>query len=267
MPLTRFLSYIVVLGLGLGAGWYWSAHDHHKSAYEREDYHDHHDSNDHKSDNHKNDRDGAGHHQDKDDADRYKTARYEHGHTYEHAHTMAKGHKDGRHDEVNMPGLHGTDTTDDEVNDLKALFINHRLLERRVEPLPNGIRTITETDDARLRAALVNHVSMMLTRIEDGRNPHVMIQSPTLDRLFAVNDKISTEIEMTDRGIAVVQTSNDKAVVTALQTHAGEVSDMAARGMDAVHDRMRQSGGHEHKQGHKRGHKQAPGHSMHPPAY
>jgi hypothetical protein len=237
MPLTRFLSYIVVLGLGLGAGWYMSMHDsdHHKSAYEREEHH-------------KNDRDGAGHHRAKDDDDRYKTA------TYEHGHAMAKGHKDGMHDEVNMPGLHGTDTTDDEVNDLKALFVNHRLLARRVEALPNGIRTITETDDESLRAALVNHVSMMLTRIEDGRNPHVMIQSPTLDRLFAVNDKISTEIEMTDRGIAVVQTSNDKAVVAALQTHAAEVSDMAARGMEAVHERMRQSGGHAHKQGPNQGH-------------
>ena len=158
------------------------------------------------------------------------------------------------HDEVNMPGLRGKDTTDNEVNDLKALFVNHRLLARRVEALPNGIRTITETDDESLRAALVKHVSMMVTRIEDGRNPHVMIQSPTLDRLFAVNDKISTEIEMTDRGIAVVQTSNDKAVVAALQTHAVEVSDMAARGMEAVHERMRQSGGHGHEQGPKQGH-------------
>jgi len=259
MPLTRFLSYIVLLGLGLGGGWYISTHDddHHKSAYEREEHHDHHDS-----DHHKNERDGAGHHQDKDDDDRYKTARDEHGHTMDKGHTMAKGHKDGMHDEVNMPGLHGKDTTDDEVNDLKALFVNHKLLDRRIEPLPNGIRTITETDDETLRAALVNHVSMMLTRIEDGRNPHVMIQSPTLDKLFAVHDKINTEIEMTDRGIAVVQTSNDNAVVAALQTHAAEVSDMAARGMEAVHERMRQSGGH----GHGHGHGQGQGQSMRQPA-
>ena len=252
MILTRFLSYVVVLSLGLGGGWYISTHDddHHKSTYEREEHHDH----------HKSERDGAGHHQDKDDDDRYKTARDEHGHT------MAKGQKDGMHDEVNMPGLHGKDTTDDEVNDLKALFINHKLLDRRIEPLPNGIRTITETDDETLRAALVNHVSMMLTRIEDGRNPHVMIQSPTLDKLFAVHDKINTEIEMTDRGIAVVQTSNDTAVVAALQTHAAEVSDMAARGMEAVHERMRQSGGHG--QGHSQGHGHGQGHeqSMRQPA-
>jgi len=251
MPLTRFLSYIVVLGLGLGGGWYFSTHDgdHHKSAYEREEHHDQHDSDQRDSDHHKSKRDGAGHHQDKDDDDRYKTARDEHGHS------MAKGHKDGMHDEVNMPGLHGKDTTEDEVNDLKALFINHKLLDRRIEPLPNGIQTITETDDETLRAALVNHVSMMLTRIEDGRNPHVMIQSPTLDQLCAVHDKVNTPTEMTARGTAVVQTSNDTAVVAALQTHAAEVSDMAARGMEAVHERMRQSGGHGHVHG--QGHEQS----------
>jgi len=106
----------------------------------------------------------------------------------------------------------------------------------------------------------------MLTRIEDGRNPHVMIQSPTLDKLFAVHDKINTEIEMTDRGIAVVQTSNDNAVVAALQTHAAEVSDMAARGMEAVHERMRQSGGHGHGQGHGHGLGHGQGQSMRQPA-
>ncbi|MEL0042839.1 MAG: hypothetical protein VW828_05685 [Candidatus Puniceispirillum sp.] len=73
MPLTRFLSYIVVLGLGLGAGWYMSMHDsdHHKNAYEREE---HHASDHHKSDHHKNECNGAGHHRAKDDDDRYKTA-------------------------------------------------------------------------------------------------------------------------------------------------------------------------------------------------
>ena len=43
---------------------------------------------------------------------------------------------------------------------------------------------------------------------------------------------------MTDEGIVVVQTSDDPDVVKALQTHAGEVSDMVERGMEAVHESM-----------------------------
>ena len=47
-------------------------------------------------------------------------------------------------------------------------------------------------------------------------------------------------IEVTDEGIAVTQTSDDPEIVEALHTHAGEVSDMADRGMAAVHEMMMQ---------------------------
>lgn len=43
---------------------------------------------------------------------------------------------------------------------------------------------------------------------------------------------------MTATGIAVVQTSDDPDVVIALQTHAAEVSNLAARGMQSAHEAM-----------------------------
>ncbi|MEZ5799358.1 MAG: hypothetical protein R3D29_01200 [Nitratireductor sp.] len=43
---------------------------------------------------------------------------------------------------------------------------------------------------------------------------------------------------MNDEGIVVVQTSDDPEVVAALHTHAAEVSAMAERGMQAVHEMM-----------------------------
>ena len=45
---------------------------------------------------------------------------------------------------------------------------------------------------------------------------------------------------MTEEGIVVVRTSTDLDVVAALHIHAAEVSDMADRGMQAVHDAMAQ---------------------------
>ena len=78
----------------------------------------------------------------------------------------------------------------------------------------------------------------MIGRVEDGRDPQVFIQSPTLDILFERREKIATTIETTDEGIVVVQTSDDPEVVAALQTHAAEVSDMVDRGMQAVHEAM-----------------------------
>ena len=150
------------------------------------------------------------------------------------------------HDEVNMPGLQGVDTTDTEINDLKNIFNNHKDIIRTVENIENGIVTITETENESLRENIISHVSMMLTRLQENRNPQVIIQTPTLNILFENYDKIETEVISTDKGVQVIQTSNDPAIVAALQQHASEVNDMAARGMQAVHERMMKDGQSHH---------------------
>lgn len=157
-----------------------------------------------------------------------------------------EGHKSHQHDEVNMPGLNGKDTNDQEVSDLKTIFQKHKAITRTVTPLPNGIRTVTESETEEVRDAIISHVSMMVTRLQEGRNPEVVIQSPTLDRLFDVYDQIETETELTDTGIAVIQTSTNPEVVQLLQTHAAEVTDMSERGMAAVHERMMATGTNHH---------------------
>ena len=151
------------------------------------------------------------------------------------------GHGHSEHDEVNMPGLQGIDTTEAEVNDLKTIFKNHKEIKRTVTNLDNGIKTETYSDNEEIRAAIINHVTLMVTRIQENRNPKVMIQSPTLDKLFNNFDKIETEIELTDTGIAVIQTSKDPKVVKLLQTHASEINDMVEKGMRAIHERMMSS--------------------------
>ena len=137
-----------------------------------------------------------------------------------------------------MPGLQGKDTTENEVDDLKTIFKNHKQITRTVENISNGITTTTETTDDKLRDALVRHVVAMVARLEEKRDPKIIIQSPTLDKLFAESDAIQTNITMTELGIVVTQTSTNPIVVKTLQTHAAEVSDMARRGMEAVHERM-----------------------------
>jgi uncharacterized protein YdcH (DUF465 family) len=146
------------------------------------------------------------------------------------------------HDEVNMPGLQGEDITDQEVNDLKQLFQKHNEISRLVENIPNGIITVTETDNEELRTSIIDHVTMMVTRLQEEKNPQVIIQSPTLHEIFEYYDEIETEIELTEKGISIIQTSENEVVVALLQQHAAEISDMVDRGMQAVHDRMMRSG-------------------------
>lgn len=142
------------------------------------------------------------------------------------------------HDMVNMPGLRGLDASPEESAELAVMFRNFTRITRTVTNLPNGIRTVTYSQDPELMSVVASHVTGMIQRVEDGRDPKVMIQSPSLNILFERRDRIKTDIDMTDEGIVVVQTSDDPDVVEALQTHAGEVSDMVDRGMEAVHEAM-----------------------------
>ena len=98
------------------------------------------------------------------------------------------------HDEVNMPGLNRKNISDVEINDLKVIFENHRNISRKVINLTNGIKNLTEISVDSLREKIVTHLSMMIARLQEGRNPEVIIQSPTLDKLFVVYEEINTEI-------------------------------------------------------------------------
>ena len=162
---------------------------------------------------------------------------YEEMHKAHHGGSNMSG-EHHQHDMARMPGLQGKDTTEQEVQDLKTIFISHKGIQRKVANLPNGIKSTTETNDPTLKTAIVTHVTMMVSRLQEGRNPEVIIQSPTLSALFDVHQDIETEIEMTERGVTVTQTSSNPKVVQLLQTHAAEISDMSKRGMQAVHERM-----------------------------
>ena len=150
-------------------------------------------------------------------------------------HGMGGGHMGG----MGMGHMfQGVDTTREEETELRAMFEGHQAVTRTVENLPNGIRTVTETTDPALRAQLVSHVIGMIDRVDQGRDPQVMIQSPTLDILFQNRALIVTDMDPTDTGIIITQTSPDAATVAALQTHAAEVSDLAARGIVSAQEAM-----------------------------
>ncbi|MEP2784737.1 MAG: hypothetical protein ABJO67_05375 [Pseudoruegeria sp.] len=159
-------------------------------------------------------------------------------------HMSGGGHMHGAdgtgHDEINMPGLRGKNATPQESAELAVMFRNFGTITREVTNLPNGIRTVTRSSDEEVMNQLVSHVFGMIQRVEDKDDPKIIIQSRTLDIFFQRGDKIESEIELTDEGIVVTQTSQDTELVTALQEHAAEVTDMADRGMEAVHEKMMQ---------------------------
>ena len=114
---------------------------------------------------------------------------------------------------------------------LKLLF-NNTKIQRSVTKLPDGIRTITESDDPAVAKAIQTHVASMSQRLQDGREFNIF--SATLPILFANHDKIVSRVEMTPKGAVVTRTSTDPKVVTALQAHSGEVTELVEGGMMAM---------------------------------
>lgn len=117
------------------------------------------------------------------------------------------------------------------------MLANHERIKRTVTNLPNGIRTVTESDDPKVAQTIKAHVASMEQRLKDGRVFNLF--SPTIPVLFENKDKIKTTVEATEKGSALVQTSDDPKVVAALQAHAVEVSELARDGMAAMMRGMR----------------------------
>jgi hypothetical protein len=144
---------------------------------------------------------------------------------------------------MGMMGMGHGSATRAERGEIHEMLFNHDRIKRTVTNLPNGIRTVTESDDPELAATIASHVAGMGKRVQEGRDPDLPIQSPTLKIIFRNKDKIKTRYEATPKGIIVTQTSDDSETVAALQKHAAEVSDLVRRGMAAAHETMMRNRG------------------------
>jgi len=119
-----------------------------------------------------------------------------------------------------------------DIGQVHELLVNHEQIRRTVTRLPDGIRTVTESDNPKVAQAIRAHVASMVARLADGREFNMF--SKTVPVLFENASKISTRVENTAKGSVVTQTSADRTVVAALQGHAREVSELARDGMAAM---------------------------------
>ena len=132
----------------------------------------------------------------------------------------------------------GDAATAGDMSAIHELAIGHDRIRRTVTNLPDGIRTITESDDPRIAQLIREHVARMGQRVRTGKMMGVPIESPAVHRIYANKDKIRTASEATPAGIVVTQTSSDPKIAALLQEHAVEVSDLVRGGMAAMHAAM-----------------------------
>ncbi len=106
-------------------------------------------------------------------------------------------------------------------------------IRRTVTRLPDGIRTLTESDDPKIAQDIKAHVASMSGRLKDGKEFNIF--STTLPVIFDNAKNISSTVEYTAKGAVVTRTAKDPKVVAALQAHANEVTELVRQGPVAFH--------------------------------
>lgn len=143
-------------------------------------------------------------------------------------------------------GMGGHDSaTAGDMSAIHELAANHDRIRRKVTNLPDGIRTVTESDDPRIAQLIKEHVARMGQRVRAGKMMGVPIESPAVHEMYANKDKIRTTTEATANGIIVTQTSSDPKIAALLQEHAVEVTALVKGGMEAMHAAMMKNHGGE----------------------
>ena len=105
---------------------------------------------------------------------------------------------------------------------IQTLLQNRDQIQRKVENLPDGVRTLTETDNKELRPILIAHVEAMYDRLEEGRPIHM--RDPLFRSLFAHAKEIKLIAKPTKKGLVVIETSENPKVVKLIQAHAQAVT-------------------------------------------
>lgn len=111
---------------------------------------------------------------------------------------------------------------------LRALFDNRDRITRQVTVRPDGVSTLTESDDPDVAKLIQAHVRSMSARVEQARPIHQ--RDPLFREIFRRADEIDMTYERTAKGVSVVETSTDPCVVELIKAHAEVVSAFVANG-------------------------------------
>ncbi len=88
-----------------------------------------------------------------------------------------------------------------DMNVIHALLDRRDDIRRKVEELPDGVKTITESDDPALAMLIRGHVEAMHRRLKEQRPIH--LRDPLFRALFGQAKQIKLEIKPTEKGVEV----------------------------------------------------------------
>jgi intracellular sulfur oxidation DsrE/DsrF family protein len=126
-------------------------------------------------------------------------------------------------------GQYERDNRHDADHDVfQFLLQNHKKIKRTVKEISRGVETLTESDSPEIADKIKDHVEWMQYRVAN--NYPIRMRDPLFAELFQHTEKITMIHEHTDKGVRVIETSDDPYVVKLIQTHAKVVSGFVERG-------------------------------------
>lgn len=140
----------------------------------------------------------------------------------------AGGSMMGMHRSMMQGGMMGAGMRD--MQPIRGLLANHERIARTVEDLPNGVRTVTTSDDARVTRLIRTHVRQMQERY--ARDQPIRSMDPLFRELFERRHEAHLEIRDIPGGVEVLHTSANPEVVLLIRQHARHfVNEVVERGM------------------------------------
>lgn len=113
--------------------------------------------------------------------------------------------------------------------ELFHFLLDHRTeITRKVTNLPNGVETLTESANHKVTEKLQAHVRSMYKRVKDKRSIHA--RDPLFAAIFRHSDKITMKLAETEKGVKVIETSDDPYVAKLIQAHAEVVNQFIKNG-------------------------------------
>lgn len=139
---------------------------------------------------------------------------------------------------ANGPGMGGVSGTD--MSRYMKMFMRHGEIRRRVEDIPGGVRTTTESDSPDLVAELQAHVSSMYSHLD--QRDEVTCMSDSLPTLFRRSSDYRRHLTFTAKGVVAEETASDPDLTLAIRAHAREVTGFVVEGMPAMMNDMMRGG-------------------------
>jgi hypothetical protein len=144
------------------------------------------------------------------------------GGTAQHGHGRGGGGHQGRGPGHGRAGRGADPAFEADRATFHFLLDQREKIRRRVVRLSDGVQTLTESDDPKVAKAIQEHVAAMHRRLT--KPDPIRMRDPLFAAIFRGADKITMEIEKTERGVRVTETSSDPFVVKLIQAHAAVVS-------------------------------------------